>query len=368
MSRTMSTRNPIEQMAPWFGEEEANAAAEYIRGGGWMTEFRKSHELEQMIASYVGCRHAVMVTSGTAALFCAMTACGIGPGDEVLVPDITMIATANAVLLAGAKPVFVDISPADLCMDLDAAERAVTKRTKAILLVSLNGRAPDMRKALDLAGRHSLKLIEDAAQSFGSFQQGKHLGTYGEAGVLSFSPLKIITTGQGGAVLTDNPEIAARVRQIKDFGRIKGGQDHHDFIGYNFKFTDLQAVIGIEQMKKLEWRVRRKKEMFALYRSKLEGVSGLEFIATDLSETTPWFMDVLAGRRDALQQHLSACGVKSRPFYPPIHSQPAYRLRGDYRVTEDVAERGLWLPSSTFLTDDDVRLVCDAICAFHPKY
>jgi perosamine synthetase len=360
----MNNRDPIEQMAPWFGDEEAAAAAEYIRAGGWMTEFRKTQELEQMIAGYVGCRHAVMVTSGTAALFCALTACGIGPGDEVLVPDITMIATANAVLLAGGKPVFVDISPIDWCMDLEAAERATNSRTKAMLLVSLNGRAPVMSRVLAFTARHSLKLIEDAAQSFGSFQGGKHLGTFGDAGIFSFSPLKIITTGQGGAVVTDDAETARRVRQFKDFGRAKGGQDHHDFIGYNFKFTDLQAVIGIEQMKKLPHRVERKKAMFEQYRSELAGVAGLHFLATDLSETTPWFMDILADRRDALQVHLNNAGIKSRPFYPPVHSQPPYRAPGTFPVTEDVAARGLWLPSSAFLAGSDVRRVCEAVRDF----
>ena len=360
-------QKPIEQVAPWIGEEEKRAIAAYLDGGGWLTEFERTRQLEQMIAQQVGSKHAVMVTSGTTALFCALASCGIGPGDEVLVPDFTMIATANAVLLAGAKPVFVDVNPANLCLDLEAAEGAITKRTRAILLVSLNGRAPDMRRAMDLARRRSLQLIEDAAQSFGSLHQGKHLGTFGAAGIFSFSPLKIITTGQGGAVVTDNPELAARVRQLKDFGRSRGGIDFHGSIGYNFKFTDLQAVIGIEQMKKLAWRLQRKKEMFALYRSELEGRAPVRFIDTDLSEATPWFMDVLVERREALASALANSGIKTRPFYPPVHSQPAYALRGSYPVTEDVAARGLWLPSSAFLTDEDVRRVCEAIRGFFGK-
>jgi perosamine synthetase len=355
----------IEQMAPWLGQEETRAVAEYLASGGWLTEFRKTAEFEQMIARYAGSGHAVVLSSGTAALFTALTSCGIGPGDEVIVPDFTMIATANAVVLAGARPVFVDIDPANLCLDQSLAERAVTARTKAILLVSLNGRAPDMRRALDLAARYSLKLIEDAAQSLGSLHHGKHLGTFGTAGIFSFGPLKIITTGQGGVVVTDDPEVAARVRRFKDFGRARGGIDRHDFIGYNFKFTDLQAVIGIEQMKKLEWRVRRKREIFALYRSELGAVPGIQFVATDLLETTPWFVDVLVDRREALIDHLGACGIKTRPFYPPVHSQPAYGLAGGYPVTEDVAARGLWLPSSSFLADADVRRVCEMVRAFY---
>ena len=354
-------RKTIEQMAPWTGEEEKRAVAEYLDGGGWLTEFRKTAELEERIASYVGVNHAVMLSSGTAALFCAVTACGIGPGDEVIVPDFTMIATANAVLLAGAKPVFVDVSPEHLCLDLDAAERAITERTRAILLVSLNGRSPDMRRAVDLCRNHGLQLIEDAAQALGSFHQGKHLGTFGICGILSFSPLKIITTGQGGAVITDDPDVAARVRQMKDFGRSRSGVDYHESIGYNFKFTDLQAVIGIEQMKKLAWRLRWKKEMFRLYRDELEGLPGVRFLDTDLSHVTPWFIDVLVDDREKIAGRLLEHGIKARPFYPPIHSQPAYGVSGHYPVTEDAAARGLWLPSSTFLTDDDVKRVCEEI-------
>jgi perosamine synthetase len=137
-------------------------------------------------------------------------------------------------------------------------------------------------------------------------------------------------------------------------------------MGYNFKFTDLQAVIGIEQMKKLAWRLRRKKEMFALYRSELAGAPGIRFIDTNLSEVAPWFMDILVENREALGRHLAECGIKTRPFYPPVHSQPAYGWGGSYPVTEDVASRGLWLPSSTFLTDDDLRHICERIRACVP--
>lgn len=357
-------KKKIEQMAPWFGEEEKRAVAEYTASGGWLTEYRKTAEFEQIIADYVGSRHAIVVTSGTAALFCALVGCGVGPGDEVIVPDFTMIATANAVVLAGARPVFVDIDPSNLCLDLHAAEKAITPRTRAILLVSINGRSPDMIKASDLAEYHSLKLIEDAAQSFGSRYAGRALGTFGIAGVFSFGPLKIISTGQGGAVVTDDSEIAARIRRFKDFGRAQGGIDRHESIGYNFKFTDLQAVIGIEQMKKLEWRVKRKKEMFALYRFELSGIEGLRFIDTDLAKVTPWFVDVLADRRDALMSHLKENGIQTRPFYPPIHIQPAYNLCEQHPITGQVAASGLWLPSSSFLSDGDIQRVCDVIRGF----
>jgi perosamine synthetase len=166
-------------------------------------------------------------------------------------------------------------------------------------------------------------------------------------------------------VVADDAEVAGRIRRFKDFGRVHGGIDRHESIGYNFKFTDLQAVIGIEQMKKLEWRVRRKKEIFALYRSELAGIEHLSFVDTDLSEVTPWFVDVLADRRDALMSHLQEHGIQTRPFYPPIHSQPAYGLRQRYPVTEQATEQGVWLPSSSFLSDDDIHRVSDIVRSFY---
>jgi len=168
----------INQVEPWIGEEEKQALIEYMDSGGWLTEYRKTREFETMIAEYVGARYCAVLCNGTVTLFTALMALGIGPGDEVIVPDFTMIASANAVVLAGATPVFVDIDRATLCLDLDLAERAITPRTKAIMLVSLNGRAPDMDRAVALADQHGLFLVEDAAQSLGSRWRGKHLGAF----------------------------------------------------------------------------------------------------------------------------------------------------------------------------------------------
>ena len=357
----------INQMEPWLGPEEKQAIVSYLDGGGWLTEFQRTREFEGRLAEFTGSRHVLVVANGTVSLFIALKALGVGPGDEVIVPDYTMIASANAVVLAGAKPVFVDIEPDTLCLDLDLAEKAVTPATRAIMLVSLNGRAPDMNSAQGLARRHGLFLVEDAAQSLGSRWQGKHLGTFGAIGSFSFSAPKIITTGQGGALLTDDPELHDRMQKIKDFGRREAGVDYHEVIGYNFKYTDLQAVIGLEQMKKLPGRVARKKEMFGLYRSELAGVPEVKFIPTDLDQTAPWFMDILVPDPEALKKHLRGAEIGSRRFYPAIHSQPAYQWPGNFRNSEHTARHGLWLPSSSFLSDDDVRRVCGEIRRFYTK-
>ncbi len=352
-------------MEPWIGIEEKQAVVDYLDSGGWLTEFQRTRVFEKAISDYVGSKYVSVVTNGTVSLFVALKALDIGAGDEVIVPDYTMIATANAVILAGAKPVFVDISLSNLCLDIELTERAITPKTKAIMLVSLNGRSPDMAVVRDLARRNGLYIVEDAAQSLGSFYQGKHLGTFGEIGSFSFSAPKVITTGQGGALVTDDAQLSERLQKIKDFGRREAGVDFHESIGYNFKFTDLQAVIGIEQMKKLSWRVERKKMLYQLYENELASVKEVQFIPTNLKDTSPWFMDILVPDPDSLMKHLRERGIGSRRFYPAIHSQPAYSLPGHFPQSEYAAQHGLWLPSSSFLSDDDIRWVCSCIREYY---
>ncbi len=357
----------INQIEPWIGNEEREAMAKYLRSGGWLTEFRMTRKFERLISEYVGSRYVSAVNNGTVSLSIALMALEVNREDEVLVPDFTMIASANAVLLAGAKPVLVDIERETLCMDLSKAKEAITPRTKAMIFVSLNGRCPDMAKVRKFAIQHGLFLIEDAAQSLGSRYNGKHLGTFGDVGSFSFSTPKVITTGQGGCLVTDNELLYNKIKRLKDFGRERGGVDIHDELGFNFKFTDLQAVIGIEQMKKLGWRVERKKEMFMLYRKLLEDIEEVEFVSTNLEDTSPWFIDILVPNPLELQNFLKERGIGTRPFYPPVHTQAPYRLNRKFPVSEYVSKHGLWLPSSSFLSDKDISNICSEIRRFFTK-
>lgn len=357
----------IPQMEPWFDENEARALHDYVQAGGWVTEFRKTREFEAHISEFTGARYCSVVSNGTISLTLALMACGIGPGDEVIVPDYTMVATANAVKLAGAEVVFVDIRPDDLCMDFNRMQDAVTPKTRAVMLVTINGRfSADMDSFVSFCREHHLRLIEDAAQSLGSFKDGKHLGTFGDMGSFSFSAPKVITTGQGGALVTNDDALIEKIRLLRDFGRNSGGSDHYLTMGWNFKFTDLQAILGLEQMKKLPWRVQRKKEIYALYRKHLEGTPGLGLIRTNLEDTSPWFMDILVldGQRENLIGYLNEKGIGSRPFYPALHAEPVYGLTGSYPATERISKQGLWLPSSSKLTDDQIVYICGKIKYF----
>ena len=358
----------IPQMEPWFGEEEASAVCNYMRSGGWLMEHRKTREFESMIAAYTGAAHCIVTNNGTISLTLAALACGLQAGDDVIVPNYTMIASANSVFMFGANPIFVDVEPETLCLDIDKTKAALTPKTRAIMLVTPNGRYPKagIEPFVRLAEERGLILIEDAAQSLGSrFPDGRHIGRAGMIGSFSFSTSKVISTGQGGCLITDDEEMANRLRRLKDFGRIAGGTDVHDSIGYNFKFTDLQACVGIEQMKKLTERIERKKQILLRYQQALDRVKTVRFFEQDLKNTTPWFIDVLCERRNQLQDHLKERGIGTRVMYSPINRQKAYQCAGSYPVSELVGEKGLWLPSSSRLSDEQIDRVSDAIRQFY---
>ncbi len=356
----------IAQMEPSFDEKERQAMDEYMSAGGWLMEFKKTREFEEIIAEYTGAKYCSIMPNGTVSLSVALLACGVGVGDEVIVPDYTMVATPNSAELIGAKAVFVDIDRKNLCMDFEKMKEAITAKTKAVMLVSINGRFPEkIEEFVSFCKEKGLWLIEDAAQSLGSRCNGKHLGTFGDIGSFSFSVPKIITTGQGGALITNNEELFEKIKKIRDFGREKSGSDHYLVKGWNFKFTDIQSVIGIEQMKKLPERVIRKKEMADIYNKNLQDIPGVELIPTDLTQTSPWFFDILCENRSELIVYLKENGIGSREFYPPLHAEPAYGYSGYYPVTEEISAKGLWLPSTITLADNQIRFICECIRKFY---
>lgn len=358
----------IPQMEPWFGSEEKIAINDYMEEGGWLTEFKYTQEFEERIAKYTGAKHCIVVNNGTISLTLMAIAAGLKSGDEVIIPNYTMIATPNSVKMIGAVPKFVDVELETLCLDFDKMKDAVTEKTKAVIFVNANGRNPKsgIEKYIDFCESNNLILLEDAAQSLGSFYpNNRHQGTSSLAGSFSFSAPKIISTGQGGAIVTNNDEMNYKLRRLKDFGRSGGGNDVHDSIGFNFKFTEMQAVIGIEQIKKLEWRVERKKEIYKLYQNNLKDIPFIKFFEQDLVNTTPWFIDVFAENRDKLQKHLKENNVGTRIMYPPINKQVAYQINGEYPICNKIGSNGLWLPSAAQLSDESINYICNSIKEFY---
>jgi perosamine synthetase len=358
----------IPQMEPWFGQEEKDEINKYLEEGGWFTEFKRTEKFENLIAEYTKTKHCIVVNNGTISLTLAAIAVGIEHGDEVIIPNFSMIASPNSIKMIGGVPVFVDVEPDTLCLDIDKVKAALTKKTKAIMLVSANGRSPKsgIKAFVNLCRENNLVLIEDSAQSLGSFYaDGSHIGSVGEVGSFSFSAPKIISTGQGGCLITNSDDLAFKLRRLKDFGRSGGGNDIHQWIGYNFKFTELQACVGLAQMQKLEYRVKRKKEIYALYKECLKDCSGLKLFEQDIINTTPWFIDSLAEKRSELQEFLKQNGIGTRIMYPPINKQLAYNLPGSFPISDIIGVKGLWLPSANQLSDEEVKYVCSKIKQFY---
>lgn len=358
----------IMQMQPHFGEEETNALTEYMSDGGFLTEFKKTEIFENMLKDFTGAKHCIVTNSGTVSLTLAALALDLKPGDEVIVPNYTMIATPNSINMVGIIPIFVDVEPETLCLDLEKVNSAVNKRTKAIILVSANGRYPkkDILEFKKLALKKNLYLIEDAAQSLGSFYpNGKHIGTLGDIGCFSFSTPKIISTGQGGALVTNDDKLAKKIKKLKDFGRSMGGNDLHETIGFNFKFTDLQAVVGIEQMKKLPARLIRKKKIWQLYEEKLANVKQIKLFNHNLDHTSPWFIDSIVDDRERLVTYLKENQIGTRLMYPPINEQIAYKVHGSHPVSKAIGSNGLWLPSMIQISDKQIDYITNTIKSFY---
>lgn len=355
----------IEQYKPWIGEEESREVNNYLRGGGYLTEFRKTKEFADALRDFTGAKYCSIVANGTVSLTAACLALGIDKReDEVIVPDYTMIASANAVVMAGSTPVFADVEPGTMCLSLESLMRQVTARTRAIMLVSINGRYPDqLHEILDFCSHRKIAVIEDAAQSLGSFHQGRHVGLYGDIGSFSFSMPKIITTGQGGALVTNREDVYRRIELIKNFGRESAGIDKHIAYGVNFKFTDLQAVIGLEQLKKIQERIQRKKANYSRLREGLKG-NPVAFFATS-EDVVPWFNDILVEDPIGLQNHLKQLKIGSRPFYPTIHTQAPYHQAGEFPHATYLSTHGLWLPSYPQLSISDMDRIVEGVASYY---
>lgn len=314
----------------------------------------------------MGSRHAVAVTSGTTALYLALKAAGVGPGDEVIVPDVTFVATPNAVRAAGAAPILVDIQPETLTLDPEAVRQALSPRTKAIIPVHVTGRGGTIREILALAEKRGLVVIEDAAEALGGKCGGRSLGTLGRFGCFSFSPNKTLSTGQGGIVVTDDDEAAKRLRAIKDQGRTgpgTGGDDHHPHWGFNLKFTNLQAAVGLVQLHRLEGRLARQRRIHSLYREGLASLKSVRVFPFDLENgETPQWTDIEADGRDQLDAFLRGKGIHCRKFWFPIHRQPPYAAEdARFPAATRLLPRCLWLPSAFQMTDDDAVRVVKAV-------
>ena len=359
-----------KKIIPWWTpqvEKGDYAQVKRALDANFVNEGPLAAEFEKKIADLVGAKYATMTTSCTAALFLALRAAGVKHGDEVIVPDITFIASINAIHLTGATPVLVDIEPETLNIDPTLIERNITPKTRAIMPVHVTGRACDMEKIMRIAKKHKLAVIEDAAEALLSKHGGKYLGMIGDAGCYSFSPNKTISTGQGGIIVTDNEDIYRAIKKLKDHGRPKrgtGGDDVHDSVGYNFRPSDLQAGLGLGQLKHIKKRAARMQRNYELYTKHLKNIPDLRVFPRKAGELPQW-TDIETSRRDELAEYLTARNIDSRKYWLPIHRQKAYAQKDTaFPESTRMSPRCLWLPSAFTLTDRDVLAVCKAVREF----
>jgi len=361
----------IRQYEPILDIAELNTEfVFYLQRGGYITEYKKTEEFENKIKEFLGVKYCSVVNNGTISLSLALLACGIKPGDKVLVPNLTMIATANAVRFIGAIPIFVDIDLYRLCMDLDNAYNKLSKNTKALIYVTLNGRSINPSYIEDFCNRNHLKYISDDAQAFGScYPIGDKIGTHGDISSFSFSMPKIITTGQGGCLVTNNDELGKKIKLLKDFGRTGGGNDVHNEFGINCKFTELQAIVGLSQLRTINTRINTKKYIYNLYYQELKNIFDIEFLDTNTEYVTPWFVDIYINNRTKLIEYLKENKIETRPIYSSINKQLCYKEHPQYNTdflsTQYYANRGLWLPSSMNLKESDILFICSKIKEFY---
>ena len=357
---------------PWWSPQitkQEHTLVNDVLNSNYVNEGEVTTEFEQEVARLLDVKHAIATTSGTAAIFLALAGVGVGPGDEVIVPDVTFIATANSVMLTGAKPVLVDIDPLTLNMDLESMSMAITDRTKAIVPVHVSGRSANLMAIKEIAQSHGIAVVEDAAEAFMSALDGKYLGTIGNVGCLSFSPNKVITTGQGGMALTNDDVLHVRLRELKDHGRPirgTGGADIHHSVGYNFKLTNLQSAVGLGQLTALHQRLERQKQIYRIYAENLRGLPGITLPGFHLETgEVPLWTDAIVERRNELDQYLQQRGAHCRRFWFPIHTQAPYRLSdNNFPNSTKVMPQAIWLPSAFTLSDDDIMTVCSWIREF----
>jgi perosamine synthetase len=357
---------------PNIGELEKRAVLDALDSGWVSTAGPLVREFEAKFEELLGVEHAIAAASGTAGLHIALKILGIGPGDEVIVPALTFVATANPVVHLGATPVIVDVDPATWNIDPAAIEGAITSRTRAIIVVHLYGNPADIPAILAIADRHNLHVVEDAAESLGSTLNGQHTGTFGRIGVFSFNGNKVITTGNGGMIATRDPSLARRARSLVNQARVPGSVEYeHEEAGFNYRLTNLQSALGLAQMQRLPEFVSAKRRFASLYRRSLgEAGRGLGWQTEVAGGCSNWWLFSVLMRegtgqdgRVALMKRLLARGIQVRPLFKPLNLQSYLRVFGDRTcpVAEDLYRRGVNLPSATFLAEQDIRLACDCL-------
>jgi len=363
---------------PDITEKEIEAVCEVLRGPN-LSLGPKLSQFERAFADYIGTKRAVAVNSGTSGLFLCMLAMGIGPGDEVITTPFTFIASANTIMMVGARPVFVDIDPKTLNIDSAKIQSSITENTKAILPVEVFGSPAGFDEVCKIAQKHNLVVIEDSCEALGSALNGKKAGTFGKMSVFAFYPNKQITTGEGGMIMTDDEDLADKCVSLRNQGRGKaGGPDPrgwlgHERLGYNFRLSDINCALGIVQLSRIDEIKAKRKHVAQTYQEILSAEDRLIVPAEPQGCDISWFVFVVRladtftfEQRNHILKAMNDKGIQVSNYFPPVHLQPfmveqfAYKP-GDFPVTESVSKTTIALPFYNNMTEDDIATVCKTL-------
>lgn len=361
--------NKISIAAPVFNGNEKKYLNECIDTGWVSANGRFIDEFQQKFAEFCGTKYALACSNGTVTLHLALKALGIGPGDEVIMPSLTYIATANAATYCGAKPVFVDSDVNTWNMDPNAIESAITPRTKALIPVHLYGLPADMDAISEIADRHGIPVVEDAAEAHGAKWGEKRVGAIGKIGSFSFFGNKIITSGEGGMLVTDDKELYQKMKSLRSQGVSPDKRYWHTEVAFNYRMTNMQAAIGLGQLEKIDWHMAQRQRVAALYSKYFDGMKDYITVqAVPQKATHVYWMNsvVLSDRvhkmRNQVMEEMEKKGIEMRPLFYPMHIMPPYYdPELHLPVAEKLSERGINLPSHAQLTDDEIRYIADSL-------
>lgn len=363
----------ILQYNPTVTQKEKKTLNNYLKKNFWLTENHLNKKFEQLFSKLIGVKYSVTFPNGTLTMTAIAYCLGLKANDEVIVPNISMIATANAFKILGCKIKFCDIEASSKYLSLDNLKKKITSKTKCIVLVNYNGNNPsyDIRDLITLCKNRKIHLIEDSAHSFLSYyKKNLHHGSVGIASSFSFSPAKLITSGQGGAVCTSNKNMYLKLKKFKDFGRLKGGNDIHNFFGLNLKFTDIQSALLLGQLKNIKYKSLKKKIIYSLYNKHLS-TNRVVLTKFDTRVNTPWFIEIkVMNNREKLINFLKSKNIQTRKVYPPLNKQKIYldkNKKNKLSISIEYSNRSLWLPSSLDLNENKIKKISNFINNFYDK-
>lgn len=364
----MKKPNKIIQITgPSITQKEIKYVAQAAKDG-WNENYRKYINLfEKKFSAYINRKYALATSSCTAALHLSYLSLGLKKGDEVIVPNISWIATIEPLYYIGAKPVFVDIRPDTWCIDPQKIEEKITKKTKALVVVDLYGQIADMNRILKIAKKHNLKIIEDAAEAVGSEYYGKKAGSFGDVSCFSFHTTKTIVTGEGGMLLADDKDIIERARYFYDHCKDPKKIFWNLEIGYKYKMSNLQAACGIAQIERVTELIKKKRKVFSWYKKRLSNVSGLQLnIEQPHTKNTYWMVTVIFDKKynvnkEKLMKEFSKYNIEIRPFFYPLSSLPAINCKADTPVSFDISSRGVNFPCGQNITENQVDYICKCL-------